>query len=248
MKSQLDIYRLSYQDSYPDIVAIKEQIAAIELVMEAMTDDGYFSASSSKDSLENPLYEELRKRQAEIDVDLMSLNRRLSSMEGMLKSEYARSERVASHEADMSELVRDYDVTREIYEEMLGRKEKARLSMTLDLEGQGVSFKIQEPAVYPLEPSGLRFIHFALAGPLAGLVAVLGLVAAYILLDPRVRSPILMVQNLPANIELLATIPHINSSVVDRFKRSDMIILVVGFLLVGAAYAALTVSRLLGVL
>lgn len=244
LQSQLDVYRLSYQDGYPDIVAIKEQISAIALVVEAMTDEGYFSASSSRNSLENPLYEELRKRQAEVDVNLMSQKRRMSSMEGMLKAEYARAKRVASREAEMSELVRDYDVTQEIYEEMLGRKEKARLSMALDIEGQGVSFKIQEPAVYPLAPTGLHFVHFALAGPLVGFAAVIGLIAAYILLDPRVRSPILMVQNLPANIELLATIPHINSSFIDRFKRRDMIILFFVFLLFAAAYATLAVLRL----
>lgn len=243
LRGQLDVLRLSYQDSYPDVVVLKEQIAALELVIEAMADEGYFSASSA-DSLENPLYEELRKRLAEIEVDLRSQRRRLSSMEQMQKSEYARSERVASHEADMSELNRDYDVTRGIYEEMLERKEKARLSMTLDIEGQGVSFKIQEPAVYPLNPSGLRFIHFAIAGPFASLVILIGLVAAYVVLDPRVRSPILMVQNLPEHIELLATIPHINSSVIDRIRRADMVIIFVGLLLFLAAYATLVVSRI----
>lgn len=243
LRGQLDVYRLSYQDTYPDVVALKEQIAALELVIEAMADEGYYSSSSS-DELENPLYEELRKRQAEIEVDLRSQRRRLASMKQMLEKEYARAERVATHEAEMSELVRDYDVTRGIYEEMLERKEKARLSMTLDIEGQGVSFKIQEPAVYPLQPSGLRFIHFAVAGPLVSLAAVLGLVALYVLVDPRVRSPILMMQSLPSHIQLLGSIPHINSSVLHRIQRSDIVILVVGFLLFLAVYTALAISRL----
>ena len=31
------------------------------------------------------------------------------------------------------------------------------------------------------------FVHFVLLGPLAGLLAIIGLVTAYILVDPRVR-------------------------------------------------------------
>ena len=116
--------------------------------------------------------------------------------------------------------------------------------MTLDIEGQGVSYKIQEPAVYPLQPSGLNFIHFALAAPFASLLALIGLVAAYVVLDPRVRSPIIMMQGLPKHIELLATIPHINSSVIDRIQRKDMVLLLIGFLLFLSAYATLVVSRL----
>ncbi|HEB26363.1 MAG TPA: chain length-determining protein, partial [Porticoccus sp.] len=160
LKGRLDILRLSYQETYPDVVSLKEQIKSQELVVEAMQDSSYVAGASASGSLQNPLYEELRKRQAETEVDLRSQRRRKQSMENMLGEEYERAKRVASKEAELSELVRDYDVNREIYEEMLERKESARLSMVLDVEGQGVSFKIQEPAVFPLQPSGLRFIHF----------------------------------------------------------------------------------------
>jgi uncharacterized protein involved in exopolysaccharide biosynthesis len=244
----LDSLRLSYQETYPDIVSLKQQIAAQELVIESMQGGGYVSRASNSDSDKNPLYEELRVRQAETELDLRSQRNRLVSVERMLENEYERAQRVASKEAELSELVRDYDVTREIYDEMLGRKEKARLSMTLDVEGQGVSFKIQEPAVYPINPTGLKFIHFVLAAPFVGLLAAIGLVFAYVLLDPRVRSPSLLINSLPAEIELLAVIPHVRTRLTRRVMRIDVIVLALVCLAAAAVYAGIVWSRLNGLL
>ncbi|MBR9804974.1 chain length-determining protein, partial [bacterium] len=140
----------------------------------------------------------------------------------------------------------DYNVTRSIYEDMLSRKEKARLSMTLDIEGQGVTYRVQEPPVYPIEPKGLRFRHFAIAAPVLGLLAPIGLFGLYILLDPRVRTPGLL--SALDDVELLGVIPA------QRIKRSLGVrlkdIFLCGFLIAAtlAAYASVTAYRLMGVL
>jgi len=248
LNARLDVMRLSYQESYPDIVELKDQQAALELVIAAARERGNVSSFSSGDDIENPLYENLRKGLSETELNLRSQTKRMESLGRMLKLEYARAERVAAREADLSELVRDNRVTRNIYEEMLGRKEKARLSMTLDVEGQGVSYKIQEPAVFPLQPTGLRFEYFAMAGPVAGLLASLGLIILYVLVDPRVRSPSLLVQKLPADIELLIVIPHINSPISKRVMRKDIAVLSFLFIMAVGMYTAGVVAVLRGII
>lgn len=247
LRAQLDILRLSYQETYPDIVNLKEQIDAQTLVIEAMQGEGYVSSSSSE-GLENPLFEQLRSSKAEEETELISHRRRLGAMERMLEDEYRRAERIAANEAELSELNRDYSVTKDIYEDMLSSKEKARLSMTLDVEGQGVSFKIQEPAVFPLTPSGLRFLHFAIIAPFAGLIISLGMIVLYVLLDARARSPIMLMASLPDNIDLLANIPHVNTPLSERLLRSDMIMLGLILLASLVLYGALVYSRLRGLI
>ena len=111
----------------------------------------------------------------------------MSTLKSRLAEELEKANRIAARNAELAELTRDYDVTRQLYEEFLERKEKARLSMTLDIEGQGVSYKIQEPAKYPYAPTGLRYAHFVVMGVLFGFIAPIGLVVAYVLLDPRIR-------------------------------------------------------------
>ena len=248
LKDRLDMLRLSYQETYPDIVSMIQQIAAQELVIDSLQGGGYVSNSLGSDSKENPLYEELRVRQSEAELDVRSQRNRLASVERMLEGEYERAQRVASKEAEMSELVRDYDVTRGIYEEMLGRKEKARLSMTLDVEGQGVSFKIQEPAVYPMSPTGLQFHHFAWAAPFVGLIVAIGLIVIYVVLDPRVRSPSKLVAYLPDDIELLTVVPHIRTKLTQRVLRVDVMVLAFVCVAAAALYAVVVWSRFNGII
>ncbi len=205
LQKQLDTLLLNYQETYPDVVAVREQI--VELKKQAERDGADRPAYSSNTEVKNPLYEELRKRHAEAETDLRSLIMRKAATERLLEEERARAVRVAATQADLSELVRDYDVTREIYEEMLERKEKARLSMTLDIEGQGVSYRIQEPAVYPLKPAGLQLVHYAIIGPILGLLFPIGLVVAYVLFDPRIRIPSALLTSMPEEVELLAIVP-----------------------------------------
>ena len=149
-----------------------------------------------------------------------------------------RAQRVAANQAQLSELTRDYNVTRDVYEEMLQRKESARLSMTLDIEGQGISYRIQEPATFPLKPSGLRFIHFAIIGPIIGLLVPIGLLILYVMVDPHFRSARALQQQLPPGIELIGVIPHYHTPLNERLLRKDVLILFILCLLAMAAYAS----------
>lgn len=248
LQNQLDILRLSYQETYPDIVALKEQIEAQKLVIDAMQADGYINNSSSNDGIEDPLFDQLRKQKSQVELNVLSQKRRLGSLEKLLKEEYERAERIASKQAELQELNRDYSVIKDNYEQMLDRKEKARLSMTLDVQGQGINYKIHEPAVYPLKSVGLQFFHFALIAPLAGLAVAIGLICVYVVLDARVRSPIILMSKLPEEIELLASIPHLNSPLAGRLMRSDIIVLGLFFLLVMGAYGSLVYAKLTGVI
>lgn len=243
MISQLEHLLLSYQDSYPDVVSLRSQISEIDSSINQLKQNGEIYGRD----VENPLYEELRKQLSLAEVDLRAQVRRMKSLESLLQQERSRAERVASNQAELSELTRDYDVTRDVYEEMLQRKESARLSMTLDQEGQGVTYRIQEPATFPLKPSGLSFIHFAVAGPALGFMAPLGLLILLILVDPHYRSARLMQQQLSSDIDLVGVIPHYDSPIASRLLRKDIIglailVVVCMCIYVGLSFYSLSVA------
>lgn len=239
MSDQLQQLRLLYQDNYPDVVSLRQQIQDLDEEIAALEFAG--GAFSSGEQVENPLYEELRKQQSVAEVELQAQKRRKQSLERLLEEEYERAERVAANQAQLSELTRDLRVTRDVYEEMLQRKESARLSMTLDVEGQGVRYKIQEPASFPLEPSGLRYVHFALVGPFLGFLAPLGLLFAYVFLDPHIRSAASLQRQLPEGIELVGVIPHYHTPLTERLMRKDMLVLLGLSLVAMGCYAGLGV-------
>lgn len=240
LSRQLDQLRLSYQDSYPDVVSVRQQIQDLDEEIAQLEFAG--DSFSRGETVENPLYEELRKQQSVVEVDLSAQKRRMESLEGMLQRELERAERVAANQAELSELTRDLDVLRDIYNEMLQRKESARLSMTLDIEGQGVSYRIQDPATFPLDPSGLRYVHFAAVGPFLGLLAPFGLLFVYVFLDPHIRSARALQQQLPQGVEVIGVIPHYNTPLAERLVKKDMILLLGIALLAMIAYVALGVT------
>jgi len=246
-QSRLDVLKLTYTDDYPDVVALKQQIDDLRKAIQDSETPPLSSAGtgSSGEPNMNPLYEELRRLIATEKVDLNASKRRLERTIAQRDEERNRLERIAARQAELAELTRDYDVTRSIYEDMLGRKERARLSMTLDIEGQGVTFRVQEPASFPIRPDGLRFLHFVLAGPLLGVLFPLGLMVVYIYLDPRIRfaEPLEHIAQVP----LLGVVPHVSTPFAKRIIRSDVILLGVFIIIVMVVYLSIAFAHRAGV-
>lgn len=243
-QNELDILRLSYTDDHPDVVSLKLKIEdmkkSIRDAEERRTTQANNSNSGSDPNV-NPLYEELRSRVSTEKVELHSLERRLERTQKLLAEEYDRLQRIANRQAELAELTRDYDVNRSIYEDMLERKERARLSMTLDVEGQGVTYRIQEPAVYPLTPKGIRLIHFFLIGPVLGLIAPFFILGAFIHFDPRIRF-VGRLETL-TTVPVLGVVPHISSPLSKRVMKTDVILLLGFLFLVMCVYVAIGFAK-----
>jgi polysaccharide chain length determinant protein (PEP-CTERM system associated) len=191
LQNQLDSLLLSYTDKHPDVVRVRHQMADIQTSMrqEEQRRNQPRSGDEPPDARVNPLYQELRSRLAETRHEIAAIQSRMGSSEGLLGEELGRSRRIASSESTLAELTRDYEVNREIYQDMLRRRENARVSMEMDRERRGLTMRIQDPAQMPVRPTGLRFMHFALGGLAMAAAVPLGLLFLLARFDPRVRSP-----------------------------------------------------------
>jgi len=231
---QLAELRLSYLDTHPDIISLQDQIASLqvkvdEIIAQAGTNKTYAQ-------IENPAYTSLKEVINSERAELIASKNRLSSTERLLQSELKNAQTVATKQATYQELTRDYSVTKDVYEDMLKRRESARLSMTLDIEGQGVSYKIHEPASYPVNSDGIQLVHYAVIGPLLGMLAPFGLIVLLVLMDKRVRSASFMSDNLPSHISLMTTIPMYNSAVSELASKRSLMLMGGGFLLYLVVY------------
>lgn len=243
LEGRLSELRLSYHDSHPDIVSVLGQLEDLR-DRKSRGDVGRRSAGSSE-VIENPVYEQLRLKLADAQTQLEVQRNRLVSLERLLDEAFERSERVAANEAELAELTRDYNVTKNVYEDMLERREKARLSMTLDVEGQGVSYRIQEPASFPTRWDGLQLHQVGMAGPLLGGTMVLGLLVALVMFDNRVRSSRTLLTQLPPDIPVLASIPHYASSWKDRLMRRDTLFILALLAVFMVGYMAILLFSIL---
>lgn len=245
LRQQMDELLLSYHERHPDIVTLKAQIADLQAQIASEGDEA--REGTVTQVLENPVYENLKLQLAERTTSLAVQRNRLASLEKLLEEAFLRSERVAENQARLSELTRDYDVTRNVYEDMLQRRERARLSMTLDVQGEGVSYKIQEPASYPTHWDGLQLYQVGLAGPFLGSGMVLGLLTLLVMFDQRVRSPRTLNLALPETIPLLTSVPHYRSTWKERLLRKDVLGLLFVLGLFMMAYMGVLVFSVMGV-
>lgn len=105
-----------------------------------------------------------------------------------------------------SELFRVYDSTREVYQDLLKRRENARVSMDIDTEHRAFNMRVQEEAEVPATASSLRLMQIAILGIVLALAVPCGLLFAIVKFDRRVRSP-RQIERL-AHVPLLASIPY----------------------------------------
>lgn len=192
LQSRLDTLRLSYHDTHPDIVQVKQQIRDLTdgVVAERERREQTKRVGRSEvdqSAMNSPIYQQLRRELSQNQLTIEGLKARISDAQQRLQQELSRGRLLHSGAARLAEATRDYQVNRDIYQDLLRRRENARVSMNLDRDRQGLTLKIQEPATIPQYPSGLRFWHFVAGGILLGILVPVGLLFARLNFDPRIR-------------------------------------------------------------
>ncbi|PAU81222.1 lipopolysaccharide biosynthesis protein [Halovibrio salipaludis] len=245
MEDRLDELKLRYEDSYPDVVSLERQIEELK-ERRSNSQLGQVEPVGEGGLMFNPVYQELKTDLSRTQTRQESLRTRISALQRRLSAQEDRMEKIQENKAERSELTRDLQVNREIFNDLLKRRERARVSMHLDVEGQGLSFQVHEQARYPLNPSGLQFETFASVGWLLGLMAPLGLLVGVLQIDPRVRSTEQLRDAL--EIPLLGSIPQVRTPYERRREKRGYFVMVVCVILVGSAYGAVVFLKMTGVL
>lgn len=246
MEEQLDSLRLRYHDTYPDIVTLREQLRELKNQRErALAEQETSDEPVGEESISNPVYQEIRSELVKTNTDVETIETRIESIQRLIGQQKQRMERIQENKAQYSDLTRDMKVNKEIYDDLLQRREKARVSMHLDIEGQGLNYRINETAQYPTSPTGPKFSMFALAGLLLGAVAPFGAVAGLLQIDPRIRSREQLEDVL--DIPVLEHLPDVRTPYEKRRDRRVTLAVVVMALLVTAAYVAVALASVFGV-
>lgn len=216
LQGQVDNLRLTYHDTYPDIVRIKHQIEDLreEVVAvrkqreEARKNPKATSQVSLDDSARlNPVYQQLKQQLFDTRTHIETLNTRLIEHKSLLQSGITQATRVHGGEATLAELTRDYEVNRDIYQDLLKRRENARVSRSLDHDKQAQTLRIHDPAFLPLQKSGVRFLYVAVAGFLLSIAAPIGILYALTQVDPRIRFESVISTKL--KLPVLGVVPHL---------------------------------------
>jgi polysaccharide chain length determinant protein (PEP-CTERM system associated) len=188
LQRQMDTLLSRFRDDYPDVVQLQTQIDDLMSMYES-GDPGLLIREDdlTKDGTTS-LHEELRSRLAAIKTAIQTKRSQLVGLQARLNLEIERVEKINETDADRAELTRNYDVTRGVYNQLKEKLESARITVHLDEELQGFTFKVQESAAIPTQSDGTSFSNLLLGSFALACAVPIGILVLLVELDPRIRS------------------------------------------------------------
>jgi len=210
LKSDLAKLRLSYHETYPDIVRVKAQIKELRGSIEDEANKRRAGSGSDyvdESAYANPVYQQLQQQLYNSNTQISTLEARMDQVNEILAADREEGRILQEYDAKLAELARDNAVNSDIYSDLVRRRETARVSMNLDREQKGLTLRIEEPASFPHQPSGARFMHFVMAGPALGLIVPVVLLFLFRQLDPRIKSASVISEDM--GFVVLGSIPHL---------------------------------------
>jgi len=167
LNQDLRALRSTYSDKYPDIVHLKEEIAALEREM-ANPEAGKGKKSAAP--AVSPYELRIKQARTEVEGELSVLKGEEQRLRSALASYIGRVENSPKREQELRELSRDYESTRDYYASLMKRYDDAQLAESMEQRQKGEQFRVLDPAIpsaEPTAPNRLRLLLFALGACLA---------------------------------------------------------------------------------
>jgi len=245
LETRLADLKLNYHETYPDIVQLKGQIEDLKgQVAQVIAEREKQKGKTVNKAPTGETAQLIRTQMFTAENSLSSLQARRNQVLMLMDRERETLDKINDVEAEISELTRDYEVNQEMYQNLLSQRETARISMNIDLENQGLTLKIQEPAAIPVTPKGLRFSHLILAGLFLSFVIPIGIVYGFTLIDGKLRSDTVITHVI--NLPILASL-HDVATPYDRRKNTiNYMIAISAIFVVWSIYGIAIYFRLQG--
>lgn len=178
---RLDDLLLRFTPKYPDVVALRQTLGELKARQKAemaAARQGDSGAAAQLGLSANPVYQKIQEQYNQEQVNIASLQQDIADRQARVAGLRAKVNLAPEVEAQLSQLTRDYDVTRAQYNALLVRLDQARLGQQAMATGI-VKFQVISPpfASYkPVAPNRTGLIVLCLIVALAG-----GLGVAYLL-------------------------------------------------------------------
>ncbi|TWI69008.1 polysaccharide chain length determinant protein (PEP-CTERM system associated) [Pseudoduganella lurida] len=152
LNKSLDALLLQYTEAHPDIISTRRLIAQLEerKVQEAQ----HRTAPADPGKGYSPMLQQLKVALTEADARVASIKARVAEMQQRHDTLLEQSKAVPEVESQLAQLTRDYQINKDNYEKLIGRRGAAKLSGDLSTTTEMLSFKIIDPPTVPLRPIG----------------------------------------------------------------------------------------------
>ena len=154
LRGRLDTLLARYTEKHPQVRQIQGLLEDLEAERtEQLQALGPGAGSNFSGLGSSPVYQGMRTMLAEADASVAELSVRVSEYERRVEELAKKVNLIPEVEAQLKQLSRDYNVLSKQHEEMLQRRESARISSDVESNAGDVSFRVVDPPFVPSEPS-----------------------------------------------------------------------------------------------
>jgi len=175
---------LRYTERHPRIAQLRNSIRDLELFKAQGGGALAQPVSAASVAVTNPVYQEVVKLVAEAEAEAAGLEVRVNAFGQQVQELNDTVGSIPKVEQQLAQLNRDYEVVKGQYEELLARRESARLSEEVEQNVDDVKFRVIDPPFVPSRPSSPNKPSLTLAGFVASILAALGAAWAVSMLRP----------------------------------------------------------------
>jgi len=152
LRKNLDNLQTQFTAAHPDIIATQKLIAQLE---ERKREEAKVRKPvADRGANYSPLLQQLTISLASAEARVASLRTRVDEYAVRASRLAAMNKAVPEVEAQLAQLNRDYEINKENYEKLLGRREAAKLSGELTNTTDMMTFRVVDPPMVPQSPNG----------------------------------------------------------------------------------------------
>lgn len=192
LQSKLDDLRALYTETYPEVVSVKNEIAAVK--------EQLLSHQGGQPLPMDP--QELGK----INSEIQAIAATEQEVRRFISTNRAVLQRIPSAKAGLEQLEMERKNQKTIYEQLFARHGQSELSKQMEVQDKSTSLRVIDPAVLPQKPVSPNRLLLMLAGIAGSIAASLGLLVMLDKLDGSVKE----VESLKGlGLPVLAIIPKL---------------------------------------
>jgi polysaccharide chain length determinant protein (PEP-CTERM system associated) len=234
LERKIEVLRETYTDQFPDVVRLKRLLdqAKLDAKQEeektkaaaeraAKTGVPPVGPNSTRSTSPNPVYEQLQLQLASLDTTIASVEARRQREQLEITKWDRMAKSVPEVAAQLTKLTRNYDVIKRAYDELLNRRESAKIGGDLAEQTQTVQFRIVDPPEAPPNPVAPKRILLLSAVFVGGIVAG----AAFALLLAQIDDSVMTVRQLRelVTIPILGAVSYVTQSSLPKRRASGVV-------------------------
>ena len=220
MQTQLATLQSRYTDDYPDVIKLKNDIAALKKqIASSSTDKASDGSKPQKNTLEPTQIAQLRAQVHNLDQVIAEKAKEQDRIKQQIKLYQDRIQSSPAVEQQFKELTRGYQTALDSYNDLQKKRNEAEMYADLQRKQQGEQFRVLDPANLPDKPSFPNRPLFAAGGLAGGLALGLGIAFLLEMKDSSLKTE--RDVEFALRLPVLAMIPEIEATPAENVMRKE---------------------------